>query len=54
MTIRRTMCGQYRLYRESNRVTFYNTMLSRMSYIKAGRMDDPETGESLNTWGIAA
>lgn len=34
--------------------TFYNTMLSRMSYIKAGRMDDPETGESLNTWGIAA
>lgn len=28
--------------------TFYNTMLSRMGMIKAGRLSDPETGESLS------
>ena len=28
--------------------TFYNTMLSRIGMIKAGRLSDPETGESLS------
>lgn len=28
--------------------TFYNTMLSRMGMIKAGRLEDPDTGESLS------
>lgn len=28
--------------------TFYNTMLSRLGMIKAGRLEDPETGESLS------
>lgn len=28
--------------------TFYNTLLSRMGMVKAGRMEDPETGESLS------
>ena len=28
--------------------TFYNTMLSRMANIKAGRLEDPEDGESLS------
>lgn len=28
--------------------TFYNTMLSRMGMIKSGRLEDPETGESLS------
>lgn len=28
--------------------TFYNTMLSRMGAIKSGRLEDPETGESLS------
>ena len=34
--------------RESNRVTFYNTMLSRMGMIKAGNLKDPETDEDLS------
>lgn len=34
--------------RESNSVTFYNTMLSRMGNIKAGRLEDPESGEDLS------
>ncbi len=33
---------------------FYKTLMARLSNIKAGRLEDPETGESLNTWGIAA
>lgn len=28
--------------------TFYNTMLSRMGNIKAGRLEDPESGDSLS------
>lgn len=28
--------------------TFYNTMLSRMGAIKSGRLEDPESGESLS------
>ncbi len=28
--------------------TFYNTMLSRMGNIKAGRLDDPESGDDLS------
>ena len=28
--------------------TFYNTMLSRMGMIKSGRLEDPDTGESLS------
>lgn len=35
-------------HRESNRLTFYNTMLSRIGGIKAGRLEDPETGEDLS------
>ncbi|MGM9608340.1 MAG: phage tail tape measure protein [Oscillospiraceae bacterium] len=34
--------------------TFYKTLMARLSNIKAGRLEDPETGESLDTWGIAA
>lgn len=33
---------------------FYKTLMARLSNIKAGRLEDPETGESLDTWGIAA
>lgn len=29
-------------------MTFYNTMLSRMGNLKAGRLEDPETSESLS------
>lgn len=34
--------------RESNRLTFYNTMLSRIGALKAGHLEDPESGESLS------
>lgn len=54
MTTRRMICGQYRGAGKATDLTFYNTMLSRLGYIKAGRLSDPETDEDLNTWGIAA
>ena len=34
--------------------TAVKSMLARLGNIKAGRLIDPETGESLNIWGIAA
>lgn len=33
---------------------FYKSTLSRLQNIRAGRLEDPETGESLKSWGVAA
>lgn len=39
---------------ESNRLNFAKTMLARMGNIKAGNLEDPETGENLKIWALAA